>query len=101
MTRAFILSIACLAAAWGRPLASQAPQVRTATLLWQVDGSESGEPFGVLRDMLLHRDGSIWALDSKWQRILMAEPLKGSRVHVEEVLANSPTAADLVRNLRA
>jgi hypothetical protein len=31
----------------------------------------------------------------------MAEPLKGSKAHVEELLANSPTAADLVRNLRA
>lgn len=69
MTRAFMLSIACLAAAWGRPLASQAPQVRTATLLWQVDGSESGEPFGALRDLALHRDGSVWALDSKDQVI--------------------------------
>jgi proteasome accessory factor A len=35
------------------------------------------------------------------KRILMAEPLKGSKLHVEELLANSPTAADLVRNLRA
>ena len=35
------------------------------------------------------------------KRILMAEPLKGSRVHVEELLANSPTAAELVKNLRA
>jgi proteasome accessory factor A len=39
--------------------------------------------------------------DEPIKRILMAEPLKGSRVHVEELLANSPTAADLVRNLRA
>jgi hypothetical protein len=69
MTRAFMLSIACLAAAWGRPLASQAPQVRPATLLWQVDGSESGEPFGALRDLLLHRDGTVWALDFKDQVI--------------------------------
>jgi proteasome accessory factor A len=35
------------------------------------------------------------------KRIMMAEPLKGSRAHVEELLADSPTAADLVRNLRA
>lgn len=67
MTRSFLLLIACLAAAWGRPLASQAPKVRAATLLWQVDGSESGEPFGALRDLLLHRDGSVWAIDSKDQ----------------------------------
>jgi proteasome accessory factor A len=35
------------------------------------------------------------------KRILMAEPLKGSRAHVEDLLESSPTAADLVRNLRA
>jgi len=35
------------------------------------------------------------------KRILMAEPLKGSRVHVQGLLDGSPTAADLVRNLRA
>ena len=35
------------------------------------------------------------------KRVLMAEPLKGSKAHVEELLANSPTAADLVKNLRA
>jgi proteasome accessory factor A len=35
------------------------------------------------------------------RRILMAEPLKGSRAHVEELLDDSPTAADLVRSLRA
>jgi hypothetical protein len=35
------------------------------------------------------------------KRILMAEPLKGSKLHVEELLENSPTAGDLVRNLRA
>ena len=35
------------------------------------------------------------------KRILMAEPLKGTKAHVEELLTNSPTAADLVKNLRA
>ena len=35
------------------------------------------------------------------KRILMAEPLKGTRTHVEDLLANSPQAADLVKNLRA
>jgi proteasome accessory factor A len=35
------------------------------------------------------------------KRILMAEPLKGSRAHVEELLESSPTAADLVKHLRA
>jgi proteasome accessory factor A len=35
------------------------------------------------------------------KRILMAEPLKGTKSHVEELLTSSPTAADLVKNLRA
>jgi proteasome accessory factor A len=35
------------------------------------------------------------------KRILMNEPLKGTRAHVEELLDQSPTAADLVRNLTA
>jgi proteasome accessory factor A len=35
------------------------------------------------------------------KRILMTEPLKGTREHVEALLAESPTAADLVKNLRA
>ncbi|MBW1684185.1 MAG: proteasome accessory factor PafA2 [Deltaproteobacteria bacterium] len=39
--------------------------------------------------------------DEPIKRILMAEPLKGSRFHVEELLESSPTAADLVKNLRA
>jgi len=69
MMRSFVLSIACLSASWAPPLASQAPTVRSATLLWQVDGSESGEPFGALRDLLLHRDGSVWAFDFKDQVI--------------------------------
>jgi proteasome accessory factor A len=34
------------------------------------------------------------------KRILMAEPLKGTKVYVEDLLTSSPTAADLVRNLR-
>ncbi len=35
------------------------------------------------------------------KRILMIEPLKGSKAHVQELLEKSPTAADLVKNLRA
>ncbi len=33
------------------------------------------------------------------KRILMNEPLKGTRAHVQELLDSSPTAADLVENL--
>ncbi|NQZ96594.1 MAG: proteasome accessory factor PafA2 [Myxococcales bacterium] len=39
--------------------------------------------------------------DEPIKRILMAEPFKGSKEHVDELLNNSPTAADLVRNLRS
>ncbi len=39
--------------------------------------------------------------DEPIKRVLMGEPLKGSKVHVESLFAASPTAADLVKNLRA
>ena len=39
--------------------------------------------------------------DEPINRILMAEPLKGTREHVEELLDRSSTAADLVKNLRS
>ncbi len=35
------------------------------------------------------------------KRILMAEPLKGTKAHVDDLLASSPTAVELVRNLRS
>lgn len=39
--------------------------------------------------------------DEPIKRVMMVEPLKGSKQHVEDLFASSPTAADLVRNLRA
>jgi proteasome accessory factor A len=39
--------------------------------------------------------------DEPINRILMEEPLKGSKAHVAELLDSSPTAADLVKNLRS
>ena len=39
--------------------------------------------------------------DEPIKRIMMVEPLKGTKVHVEDLLVNSPNAADLVKNLRA
>jgi proteasome accessory factor A len=39
--------------------------------------------------------------DDPINRILMAEPLKGTRAHVGDLLDNSPTASELVKNLRA
>ena len=54
------------------------------------------EVFGVNWDSISFGIG-----DEPIKRILMGEPLKGSKAHVEELLNGSPTAADLVRNLRA
>ena len=39
--------------------------------------------------------------DEPIKRVLMAEPLKGSKAHVAELLERSKDAAELVRNLRA
>ena len=39
--------------------------------------------------------------DEPVKRILMSEPLKGTKRHVEELLRQSPTVADLVENLTA
>ena len=55
-----------------------------------------GAVFGVNWDSI-----SFGADGEQVKRILMAEPLKGTKAHVAELLANSPTAADLVKNLRA
>jgi sugar lactone lactonase YvrE len=70
MVRSFLIARLCSAgAAWIHPLPAQSPPVRSATLLWQVDGSETGEPFGDLRDFVLLKDGAVWALDFKDQVI--------------------------------
>jgi proteasome accessory factor A len=55
-----------------------------------------GAVFGVNWDSI-----SFGVEDEPIKRILMAEPLKGTRAHVEELLDGSPTAAALVKNLRA
>ena len=52
--------------------------------------------FGVNWDSISFNVG-----DEPIKRIMMAEPLKGSKAHVEELFSNSPTASELVRNLRA
>lgn len=54
-----------------------------------------GEVFGVNWDSISFGIG-----DEPIKRVLMAEPLKGSRQHVEELLDRSRNAADLVKNLR-
>jgi len=52
--------------------------------------------FGVNWDSISFADG-----DEPIKRVMMAEPLKGSRAHVEELLDRSPTAEKLMENLRA
>jgi proteasome accessory factor A len=54
-----------------------------------------GEVFGVNWDSISFGIG-----EDPIKRVMMAEPLKGSRAHVEELLEQSQTAADLVKNLR-
>ena len=54
------------------------------------------EVFGVNWDSISFNVG-----DEPIKRILMNEPLKGTRAHVEELLDASPTAQILVRNLTA
>ncbi len=54
------------------------------------------EVFGVNWDSI-----SFGLGDEPIKRVLMAEPLKGSKAHVEDLLARSKTASELVRNLRA
>lgn len=54
------------------------------------------EVFGVNWDSISFGIGS-----EPIKRVLMGEPLKGSKAHVEGLLTSSPTARDLVRNLRA
>ncbi len=39
--------------------------------------------------------------DEPIKRVMMSEPLKGSKAHVEDLLEASATAAELVKNLRA
>jgi len=56
----------------------------------------AGEVFGVNWDSISFGIG-----DEPIKRVLMGEPLKGSKAHVQDLLDASPTAADLVRNLRA
>jgi hypothetical protein len=54
------------------------------------------EVFGVNWDSI-----SFGIEDQQVKRIMMAEPLKGTRVHVEELLDSASNAAELVKILRA
>jgi proteasome accessory factor A len=54
------------------------------------------EVFGVNWDSISFGIG-----DDPIKRVLMAEPLKGSKQHVDALFESSPTAAELVRNLKS
>ena len=56
----------------------------------------ASEVFGVNWDSI-----SFGIDDEPIKRVMMAEPLKGSKAHVEELLESSANAAELVKNLRA
>jgi proteasome accessory factor A len=56
----------------------------------------SGAVFGVNWDSISFNLG-----EEPIKRILMNEPLKGTKNHVEQLLNSSPTVSDLVRNLTA
>jgi hypothetical protein len=64
-----ITTVVALTTALIAPLHAQSLTARTATLVWQVDGTESGEPFGDLRDFVVLPNGHVWALDFKDQVI--------------------------------
>jgi proteasome accessory factor A len=54
------------------------------------------EVFGVNWDSISFGIG-----DEPIKRVLMVEPLKGSKKHVDDLFNSSPSAAELVRNLRS
>lgn len=66
--RALLLSI--VTAIFTMPVAAQSgvPTWR-ATEAWRVDGTENGEPFFDLREYVVSKDGTLWALDFKDQVI--------------------------------
>lgn len=49
--------------------AQASPTVWKASELWRVDGSEAGEPFGDVRDVVVAKSGVLWMLDYKDQHI--------------------------------
>jgi hypothetical protein len=64
--------VACvLWSAAAASVAAQSPTARAFTVKqdWSVDGTEHGEPFGDVRDVLALPDGSLWVLDYKDQQI--------------------------------
>jgi Pup amidohydrolase len=74
--------------------ASQPPDDTRAYFRGECIRRYADSVFGVNWDSISFNLG-----DDPIKRILMNEPLKGTRAHVQDLLDSSPTAADLVRNL--
>lgn len=61
----------------GAPLIGSAQRAVPAASVverWRVDGTESGKPFGDVRDLLALPDGQLWVLDFKDQQIRRYDP---------------------------
>lgn len=53
-----------------RAVVAQSPlKTWRATEAWRTDGGENGDPFADLRDLVVLKDGTLWALDFKFQDI--------------------------------
>ena len=67
---ACIVALFVFSSAYAPPATAQ-QQLTTwrATEVWRVDGTQAGEPFANVRDLLIGSDGTLWALDFKDQRI--------------------------------
>ena len=72
------------------------PRTRAPTSAGAACASTRDQVFGVNWDSISFGIG-----DEPIKRVMMAEPLKGTKAHVEELLASSRDAAELVKNLRA
>ncbi len=64
--RALRAALTCVCALSSVAVAQSVP-IKTASLVWESDGSDSGSPFADLRDYVMLRDGTVWALDFKDQ----------------------------------
>jgi len=78
-----------------RAAVSEPPSDTRAYFRGQCLKKYGSEVFGVNWDSI-----SFGIVDEPVKRVMMAEPLKGSKAHVQGLLARSKNAAELVANLR-
>ena len=79
-----------------RPRSTILPRTRVPIFAANACGAFPAEVFGVNWDSI-----SFGVGDEPVKRVMMSEPLKGTKDHVEELLRTSESAGDLVKNLRA